>query len=514
MANLAERSVATFDGRVLLDGMFDNANYWYRLSLLRAALGFGRADEIGLYGPYMAKYARRTFDRLGIKRHAAFDGLLTPGDRDHARREAAKLASEASQSDDILSWRLPFEVPPGLIYDGILKSQRAPSVDTRLPSFADQVEGCLVEILAAARLLDQTKPDLLVLSHSCNVGDGALCHLAAQRGVPTIVAFGNYGVPRYCRTDRTEELFDPIDRPSGHDLELLPKTRADALAEVGRQHLQARFAGATDDVGGQYAFTKANGNLTRAGIAAQFGWDPERPIVAVYAANWFDYPHYMGMSNFRDFADFIVTTVQVATECPDVNWLFRRHPADDFYGGKTLKDVMPASLPPHIALSPNTWNGSELMGCIDGAVTYHGTIGIEAATIGKPVIVADRGWYDDCGFVTRPNDRAAYCVALKDRQWLDVDVESRRRNAEIFAGWYFTVPSWQGGLICGDDSGQWSNYDHLSGLMTQEGAAIKRELEEIAAWWSSGARFYHTEKMRHADAFTVSNVRCHQVGGT
>ena len=31
---------------------------------------------------------------------------------------------------------------------------------------------------------------------------------------------------------------------------------------------------------------------------------------------------------------------------------------------------MPANLPSHIVLSPNTWNGSELMRCIDGAVTY------------------------------------------------------------------------------------------------------------------------------------------------
>ena len=506
MANLAENGASNFQGLVLIDGMFDNANYWYRASLLRAALGLGRSNEIGLYGPYMANYARRTFDRFSIDQHIAFDGKLTPNDRSDARRLTKELISATSQPDDILSWRLPFEVPAGLVYDGILKVQRAPSVDTEHPLFADQVERCLLDILAAARLFDHLEPNLVILSHSCNVSDGTLCHLAARRGTPAIVAFGNYGVPRYCRVNTTDQLFDPVDRPSGQDLEMLMSTQAEALAEAGRQHLQARFDGATDDAGGQFAFAKENGNLTRAGVTAQFGWGQDRPIVAVYAANWFDYPHYMGMSNFRDFADFIMTTVRIAIGCPEVNWLFRRHPADDFYGGKTLKDVMPASLPPHVALSPNDWNGSELMCCIDGAVTYHGTIGIEAATIGKPVLVADRGWYHDCGFVTCPENREAYCAALKDRQWLNVDVESRRHNAEIFAGWYFAVPRWQGRLMCGDDTGQWANYGRLSQLMMQEGDAIQREIEQISSWWSSGARFYHTEKMRHADAFKVGNV--------
>ena len=33
----------------------------------------------------------------------------------------------------------------------------------------------------------------------------------------------------------------------------------------------------------------------------------------------------------------------------------------------------------------------------DALVTYHGTSALEYASLGKPVMVADRGWYHDFG---------------------------------------------------------------------------------------------------------------------
>lgn len=506
LAAMAAADPIPFSGTVLLDGMFDNANYWYRLSLLRGALGLASGHEVGITGPHNARRASQTFAGFGVTQIAAFDKQATIDDRRDCGLMARKLIAATKTPEDVLNWQLPYGVPAEIVYDGLLKEQRRPSVEPKDPGFRDLVEAALLQIHSAARLIERHTPDLLVLSHSCHIRYGALAHLAVQRGIPVIVAFGNYGVPRYFRLDHPDDLFDPIDCPRGRDLDELTPEMAARLATTGRNHLVARRAGTTDDIGGRYAFSSEQGSLNREDIATRLGWDPSKPVVAVYAANWFDFPHYMGMINFRDFSDFILSTLAAARANTEVNWLFRRHPVDDFYGGPTLSDVLPATLPDHIAICPPDWDSNDVMTTVDAIVTYHGTIGVEAAAIGTPVLVADRGWYHDCGFVTWPGDRRRYLEALGRIWWHDAGIAERRRRAEIFAGWYFATPSWQKGLVCGDDSRQSENLPALVQMLDGGKEALECELSEIAQWWQSGSRFYHTAKMANTDTFSLGNV--------
>ena len=495
-----------FVGTVLLDGMFDNANYWYRMSLLRGALGLANGQEIGVTGPHNARRASRTFARLGVGRVVAFDGQASADDRRRAIALARRLTAATKTPEDVLNWHLPYDVPPELVYDGLLKQQRRPSVDPGDPEFLDLVEAALVQIFCAANLIEHHRPALLVLSHSCHIRYGALAHIATKNSIPAVVAFGNYGVPRFFRLDQPGDLIDPMDCPRGADIDGLSAEAATRLATAGRDHLRARRAGITDDIGSQYAFSGDHKQLDRASIAARLGWDRNKPIVAVYAANWFDFPHYMGMTNFRDFADFILATLDAATANTTVNWLFRRHPVDDFYGGPTLSDVLPTALPDHIAICPADWDSNDVMTNVDGIVTYYGTIGVEAAGVRTPVLVADRGWYHDCGFVTWPRDRRSYLAALGQTWWRDVDLSERQRRAEIFAGWFYATPSWQQDLVCGDDSRQSANFPALTRMLDDSQVAIQRELAEIAQWWRAGSRFYHTAKMANADALASGNI--------
>lgn len=504
--SIADNTDALFDGTVLLDGMFDNANYWYRLSLLRGALGLQHGREVGVTGPFNADPASRTFCNIGVAEVVAFDRLATTADRAQAKQTARTLVSGTSNADGVLHWQLPYDVPATVVYDGLLKDQRLPSLDPDEPIFGDRVAAALTQIAAAARLIEAYQPTLVVLSHGCNIRYGALAYLAARAGVPAIIAFGNYGVPRFYRIDRCEDLFDPVDCPRGVELDALTPDVATLLAATGREYLAARTTGSTDDIGGQYAFSGSGKLVDKAGITARFGWSPDAPIVAVYAANWFDFPHYTGMTNFRDFADFVRATFDGARTASHVNWLFRRHPADDFYGGPTLTDVLPQSLPGHVAVCPADLNSNDVVRNADGIVTYHGTVGIEAAAADTPVLVADRGWYHDCGFVTWPNSREDYLATLAREWWRNVDLPVRRLRAEIFAGWYFGVPDWQQSLICADDSRQQENYQHLNQGLAPAGQALARERAAITSWWHSGARFYHTQKMANADSYSLSNV--------
>jgi len=116
-----------FKGAVLVDGMWDNPNYWIRYALFRAAVGSARGREIGVLGMYRAAEGRRTLERFGISRTAQMLDLR--GDMAAHQREARRLLALMRTPADILSWRLPHDVPADFVYDGILKRQRAARVD-------------------------------------------------------------------------------------------------------------------------------------------------------------------------------------------------------------------------------------------------------------------------------------------------------------------------------------------------------------------------------------------------
>lgn len=500
------RAIATagqrrFEGPVLIDAMWDNPNYWYRLSLLRGALGTAAGTEIGLTGPYQSNRCAATLRRLGIGEIRSFDGDA-PQQRD-LLRDARRLLAGTSAPAEILGWRLPFDFPASIVFDGILKRQRAATIALDDPLLESHVAEALASIRGAQSIIERHRPRLVALSHAVNFRDAALAWAAQRREIPSVVLFGNYGVPRFWRIDRAADLFDSVDRPTGAQLDALAPAIADRLADTGERYLSARLGGATNDIGARYAFQRNRDTMDRRAMATALGWDADRPIVTVYASNWFDFPHGLGMTHFVDFLDWLKQTLDSAVCARDANWLFRAHPCDAWYGGVTLADLMPADVPRHVRLCPPSWNGAAVMAAADALVTYHGTAGIEYAAAGKPVLVADRGWYHDCGFVRMPASRADYLALLAGPWWRGAEPAVIRRRALLFAGMYFAHPARQGGLVFGDDSEQASLYAWHNNVETREAHTIAQEIDDIAKWWDSGDRFFHTWKMLRADAFAL-----------
>lgn len=484
---------ASFTGNVLIDGSWDNPNFWYRYTLLRAALGLSSGREIGLLGPYSRDAVSGTFHSFGI---GTIDDLTTsPLSWAEAHDAAQKLLTTTRRPADILAWELPGGMPATIVYDGILKRQRSATVDLRDPLLGEIVGEALRAIATAKDVFDRHSPSIVVLSHAINFGCGALAWEAAKRGIPAVVAYGNYGVPRFWKIDKPEDLIDCVSAPTGAEIDALAPAAADRLAERGRHYFAARFAGQTNDIGARYAYQRRVEQMSRADLCRHFNWDPDKRIIAVYASNWFDFPHGCGMTQFTDFLDWLNATLAIAVDMTEANWLFRAHPCDEWYGGVTLSDLMEAAPKPHIGLAPAGWNGAAVMAAADGVVTVLGTASLEYAALGKPALVADRGWYHDVGFVLWPRDRETYLDALRRRWWEQFDTEAQQRRANIFAGWYFAHPTWQAELLLADDSEQDQLYPAFLGLLAAQQAALNREITSVAKWWKAPHRHYHVWKI-------------------
>jgi hypothetical protein len=493
-----------FEGTVLIDGMWDNPNFWLRFALLRAAFGLAQGREIGVLGAFRSRQCRATFERLGISTIESFPHIGVPADVD---RRAAELVAQTRSAEDILSWELPDGVHPAIIYDGILKRQRLASVDIKHARFKSQVAEGLRAIEQSRQLLKTHRCDLVIITHPLNYPYGVLAWQALARKVPVVLCWGLFGVPRFTRMKEPQDLFRFYDRPTRAEIDGLSSGKADALATIGRSYLADRFGGRADDLASIYAFQRHSDRVDRGEICRRFEWDPTTPIIGFYASNWYDWPHQLGMTQFRDFLDWTQATFKAARANARVNWLFKPHPAEDWFGGVGLAEIAGSfKRAPHIALADKSWSNTSVMSAIDALVTYHGTAGIEFASLGKPVLVPDRGKYHDCGFVKLAHSRAHYLELLASQWWSDVDLANTKRRAEIFAGLFFCAPAWQGQFVVPDDSQQDALYDVIPDLLRENAATVSREIATIREWWHSAHPFYHTSKMLRAEAYGLTNI--------
>ena len=75
----------------------------------------------------------------------------------------------------------------------------------------------------------------------------------------------------------------------------------------------------------------------------QLGIKNHNPIVFIYAHAWYDFPHCLDMSNFVNFYEWILFTYKTVLKIKDVNWIFKSHPLEEWYG-KPLRETLVRAL--------------------------------------------------------------------------------------------------------------------------------------------------------------------------
>lgn len=491
--------------RVLIDSTFDNPNYWLRVSIVRRAFGTAKAEEMALTGQYSLKSVKSTLQRLGID---DIHSVMDPAAPDAARLdEAQRLVASVRSAREFVDWRFECGLPASDVYDAVLRRQRRGTIDLDDPGLAAKIADVLRVHDVAAAVFDKTRPDILVISHNAsgNTAYGAILWAAVSRGIDVIVPWGGLGELRFFRIRTWQDGYRWANVPTRDDIEHLSPEKTDALAALGRDYIAARLGGRADDVSAVYAYRRPNVTLSRRDIAARFDWDPEKPIIAVYASIWFDNPHVFGMDAYTDFNDWLSYTLEIANKTTNVNWLFKPHPSEFYYGGPTLADMV-ARLPssPNVAVCPPDWNGRAVLDAVDAVTTLHGTVGMEATAIGRPVLVAGPGWYEHLGFVRKATSRDEFAAVLQTPWWQGMDVAGNRRRAEVFAGWYSSRPLDGRSFAYGEDHEGGSLWGAIDRLVETNSADLANEAADVRAWWLSGEPHYHTYRMRNAASFAPS----------
>lgn len=162
--------------------------------------------------------------------------------------------------------------------------------------------------------------------------------------------------------------------------------------------------------------TQAQRRSVREHIMRRFGFNPAKPVVAVYNHAVSD-ALGTNVEIFDDLAQWFEETVAHAATRDDVNWLFIDHPSQDKYDSTDffagLADVYAGSR--HFAFVPS-WDLTKnaMWSLVDLGVTVRGSVSAELPAFGIPCIQAGWSEWSDLGISIVAADRDAYWAALGD----------------------------------------------------------------------------------------------------
>ena len=147
---------------------------------------------------------------------------------------------------------------------------------------------------------------------------------------------------------------------------------------------------------------------------------------------------------FDDVFSWIDTTVEFFKQKGDYQLIIKPHPAELVFEGssKSVRDYIyekHSPLPENIVvLNPDTpLRAYDLIGSNSIGLTFNGTIGLELATLGVPVLVAAHIHYREVGIVKKVETMEEYLRLLEDPKELFSFAKKNIELAKKFAYFYF-----------------------------------------------------------------------------
>lgn len=134
-------------------------------------------------------------------------------------------------------------------------------------------------------------------------------------------------------------------------------------------------------------------------LRRQFCVQEGRPVIGVFSITFADIP-YHDVQAFDDNYQWLSETLRFAAEQKDIDWLIRIHPADAVYNSTGAAERLKSEFAdyPHIRFIDGHHSPSLVMMACDVVTTLRGSPGLQAASLGLPVVFAGRGQYSDFGF--------------------------------------------------------------------------------------------------------------------
>ncbi len=345
-----------------------------------------------------------------------------------------------------------------LAVSSVLRKTYKGSLDLLAPEdrrlLRDAVAYGIASADAAQKILQQFRPDLALFVDTVYSPAGELFDACSQNGIEAIqwqqahksnaLLFKRYTRETWlqhpsCLSSKSWQFVRDMEWTEDHRKQL-------------DQELHSSYASGDwySVVGTQFEKSIVDSTYLR----ERFGLDPRKKTAFIFPHILWDATFFWVKCLFRDYEEWFVETVRAACANDRVNWVVKIHPANQRVreGGSlqcesaevvSLRKYI-GKLPPHIAMIPpeseiSTYSLFQIM---DYCITVCGTVGIEAARLGIPVLTGGRAAYDDLGFTVDSDTREEYLEKVRNIELIPRLSPAQRELAERFAYAHFLLRPW------------------------------------------------------------------------
>lgn len=189
--------------------------------------------------------------------------------------------------------------------------------------------------------------------------------------------------------------------------------------------------------------SRAKKEISKKKFVKSLNLDPKKKIACFFNHILWDATFFWGKDLFESYQDWLLQSVKIMHKKKDINWIIKCHPANvvknfrdnsKVFSEEQLLESHFKNLPNNIKIIPSDSPIStiSILKFIDYCITVRGTIGIEAACLGIPVITAGTGRYENFGFTHNSNSKNIYLNKLKEIDKLP-KLNQSKLNALAFA---------------------------------------------------------------------------------
>ena len=147
-----------------------------------------------------------------------------------------------------------------------------------------------------------------------------------------------------------------------------------------------------------------------------------------------DAPHCFKKIIHKDYYTWLVETLNIASQLPNVKWLIKPHPSEQYYNTTLMVEeiVRRYSKYKNIELVSASISGISFLNVIRAIITLNGTAAMEYSCLGIPSITAGDSSFSDAGFCIESFSKEEYESRLKNIANIDMLIKSKIERAKVF----------------------------------------------------------------------------------
>ncbi|MBI2094016.1 MAG: hypothetical protein HYT88_04765 [Candidatus Omnitrophica bacterium] len=426
----------------LIAGLGFEAGVRVELGLIKA-LELAGFESVALNrdDPWLFHY----YKLAGVRRILCWDDVIPPV----RTKEAKRAMRQVHGFEDLLAFEWQGTRVGRFAASSLLRQLRVGAIDFQSADMRKRITSALAigiaHAAAAEGILNRVRPDLAIFVDRGYTPHGELFDRCIRTGVDTLAWYAAHKsnallLKRYHLGNQDEHPAS-LSADSWQAILKMPWT------ESFRQELLNEWAGTyasgewCSEVGTQF-----NKRLFEPEeLKRRLKLDPNKKTAVIFPHILWDGTFFWGTDLFESYESWLVEAVAAACANPQVNWVIKIHPANLVKNSREGLHTEPGELiairrlveklPPHVVVVPPQEDIStySLFSIMDFCLTVRGTVGVEAASLGIPVLTAGTGRFDHKGFTIDSSTREEYLNRLSHIQDIPPLTSSQRELAERFA---------------------------------------------------------------------------------